>query len=173
MRQDPAQALEIFDGTDASFHPKDIVDCKARRWHRTWATPISDPSEAMGNVLKVAREAVLNTDPLPVLEDPDLRKALKAMKPRAGLGVDRLTPCDMERLPDQGLEVLASLPNSIEHLLAWPAQTMLAIGRLLPKKVSGGRVISLISMLSRVWSMSREPWVRSWSSRSEPHWGAA
>eukprot|EP00959_Pyramimonas_sp_CCMP1952_P244608 5113125-Pyramimonas_sp.AAC.1 len=50
---------------------------------------------------------------------------------------------------------------------------MLVIGRLLPKKVSGDRVIGLISMLSRVWSMSREPWVRSWSSRSEPHWDAA
>eukprot|EP00959_Pyramimonas_sp_CCMP1952_P047837 998627-Pyramimonas_sp.AAC.1 len=28
-------------------------------------------------------------------------------------------------------------------------------------------------MVGRVWSMSREPWVRSWSSRSEPHWDAA
>eukprot|EP00959_Pyramimonas_sp_CCMP1952_P412539 8644833-Pyramimonas_sp.AAC.1 len=28
-------------------------------------------------------------------------------------------------------------------------------------------------MLSRVWSMSREPWSKAWSSRTEPSWDAA
>eukprot|EP00959_Pyramimonas_sp_CCMP1952_P250228 5230363-Pyramimonas_sp.AAC.1 len=71
------------------------------------------------------------------------------MKPRAGLGADQLTPCDIERLPDAGVAELATLFNTAEEFLAWPVQTMIVIGRLLPKKISGDRVIGLITMLSR------------------------
>eukprot|EP00959_Pyramimonas_sp_CCMP1952_P452074 9465050-Pyramimonas_sp.AAC.1 len=95
------------------------------------------------------------------------------MKPRAGMGVDRLAPCDIERLPDAGVAELCALFAAIEYLLVWPVQTMLVLGRLLPQKLNGDRVIGLVTVLSRVWGMSREPWVKSWSRSTEAHWDAA
>eukprot|EP00959_Pyramimonas_sp_CCMP1952_P103458 2163664-Pyramimonas_sp.AAC.1 len=49
----------------------------------------------------------------------------------------------------------------------------MALGRLLPKKSGGDRVIGLLTMLTRVWSLAREEDVRSWSSSAEPALGAA
>eukprot|EP00959_Pyramimonas_sp_CCMP1952_P118862 2485054-Pyramimonas_sp.AAC.1 len=95
------------------------------------------------------------------------------MKSKTGLGVDRVSPGDLERLPDVGLGVLADLLNCVESLLAWPAQTLVVIGELLPKKASGDRIIGLISMLGRVRSKAREPWAQQWTADAEPSWDAA
>eukprot|EP00959_Pyramimonas_sp_CCMP1952_P236982 4952571-Pyramimonas_sp.AAC.1 len=69
------------------------------------------------------------------------------MKAAAGLGADRMTPIDVERLPSVALVELAELLNAIERTLAWPHQTQLIIGKPLPKKLSGDRVIGLASFL--------------------------
>eukprot|EP00959_Pyramimonas_sp_CCMP1952_P157716 3297835-Pyramimonas_sp.AAC.1 len=50
---------------------------------------------------------------------------------------------------------------------------MLVVGKLIPKKSVGDRAIGLVSMLGRLWSMAREPVVRSWSKQSAQHWDAA
>eukprot|EP00959_Pyramimonas_sp_CCMP1952_P126805 2652110-Pyramimonas_sp.AAC.1 len=68
------------------------------------------------------------------------------MKSNIGLGVDRITPGDLERLRDAGLSALADILNAAESLLMRPAQTLLVIGKLLLKKAWGDRIIGLISM---------------------------
>eukprot|EP00959_Pyramimonas_sp_CCMP1952_P332812 6969267-Pyramimonas_sp.AAC.1 len=78
------------------------------------------------------------------------------MRAKTGLGADRLSPLDVERPPQAGLEELAELVNVCEATLTWPHQTQLVIGKLLPKKVEGDRAIGLISMIGRVWSGIRE-----------------
>eukprot|EP00959_Pyramimonas_sp_CCMP1952_P125406 2621826-Pyramimonas_sp.AAC.1 len=84
MRQDPVPSLEMRDGSAILHHPKDIVDFKPDKWHRKWAPPISDPDEALGDVLETIRQAIRDDlGPLPELGVEDVRRALK---PRAGMG---------------------------------------------------------------------------------------
>eukprot|EP00959_Pyramimonas_sp_CCMP1952_P418469 8766574-Pyramimonas_sp.AAC.1 len=84
MRQDPVPTLEVFDGTNILHHPKDIVDHKTSTWKRKWAPKLSEPHESIIHVLGIVRQAVRDDpDPLPELGVPEVRKALRAMKPRA------------------------------------------------------------------------------------------
>eukprot|EP00959_Pyramimonas_sp_CCMP1952_P206611 4320662-Pyramimonas_sp.AAC.1 len=93
---------------------------------------------------------------LPPLTVNDVRAALSRMKPRAGLGIYRLTPVDFQRLPDEGIQALCDLFLLIEQGLSWPWQSLCIVGKLLGNKSGGDRVIGLIAMLARVWSMARE-----------------
>eukprot|EP00959_Pyramimonas_sp_CCMP1952_P417218 8741351-Pyramimonas_sp.AAC.1 len=48
------------------------------------------------------------------------------------------------------------------------------VGKLLAKKTVGQfRVIGLICMICRVWSLAREPVVQSWATSSQPDGDAA
>eukprot|EP00959_Pyramimonas_sp_CCMP1952_P129505 2708204-Pyramimonas_sp.AAC.1 len=78
------------------------------------------------------------------------------MKARAGLGVDRLSPTDFERLPQEGLQDTCDLFAMVEEGLTWPWQVMCMIGGLLAKRSGGDRVTGLLPMLCRAWSMARE-----------------
>eukprot|EP00959_Pyramimonas_sp_CCMP1952_P002527 52123-Pyramimonas_sp.AAC.1 len=60
------------------------------------------------------------------------------MKARAGLGVDRLSLLDFERLPECAITELVALFTAIEESLTWPWQSLLVIGRFLAKKSGGG-----------------------------------
>eukprot|EP00959_Pyramimonas_sp_CCMP1952_P336221 7040362-Pyramimonas_sp.AAC.1 len=60
------------------------------------------------------------------------------MKARAGMGVDRLSPTDFARLPDEGLRELCDLYRMVEEGLTWPWQVMRVLDRLLGKKSGGG-----------------------------------
>eukprot|EP00959_Pyramimonas_sp_CCMP1952_P439803 9207641-Pyramimonas_sp.AAC.1 len=64
-----------------------------------------------------------------------------------------MTPADFARLPDSALAELAILFEACEQYGCWPGQVLLIIGRMLMKKTSGDRIIGLVSMLGRVWSM--------------------
>eukprot|EP00959_Pyramimonas_sp_CCMP1952_P099359 2077243-Pyramimonas_sp.AAC.1 len=68
------------------------------------------------------------------------------MKPRAGLGIDQLTPLDMQRLPPEGHAALADLLNTVEDVGTWPTQLLVVLGRLLPKKSGGDRIIGILAM---------------------------
>eukprot|EP00959_Pyramimonas_sp_CCMP1952_P378069 7919716-Pyramimonas_sp.AAC.1 len=68
------------------------------------------------------------------------------MKGRAGMGVDMLSPLDFERLPDEALAELVLLYQACEYHLVWPGQILLILGRLLPQKSNGDRIIGLVSM---------------------------
>ena len=95
------------------------------------------------------------------------------MKAKAGLGVDQLSPLDMERLPFAGLVELTALFNACEECCSWPWQVPRVVGKLLGKKSGGDRVIGLMSMFSRTWPFARQDNVRSWSQVCEPAWDAA
>eukprot|EP00959_Pyramimonas_sp_CCMP1952_P013939 294860-Pyramimonas_sp.AAC.1 len=85
------------------------------------------------------------------------------MKTKAGLGVDRLTPIDFERLPDSALEELSGIYEAIEASVSWPWQLLVCLGRLLPKKSSGDRVIGILPMFCRLWSLARDDLSKQWS----------
>eukprot|EP00959_Pyramimonas_sp_CCMP1952_P466771 9490520-Pyramimonas_sp.AAC.1 len=52
------------------------------------------------------------------------------------MGVDFVTPLDLERLPDCAIAELALVFEACEQCLCWPAQLLLILGRMLPKKSS-------------------------------------
>eukprot|EP00959_Pyramimonas_sp_CCMP1952_P121087 2531553-Pyramimonas_sp.AAC.1 len=51
---------------------------------------------------------------LPPLTGEMLRAAAHKMRPRAGQGVDRLSPLDAERPPPEGLDNLAQVLTAVE-----------------------------------------------------------
>eukprot|EP00959_Pyramimonas_sp_CCMP1952_P234213 4893933-Pyramimonas_sp.AAC.1 len=95
------------------------------------------------------------------------------MKATAGLGVDFLSPVDLQRLPLDAMIEFTDILKSAETLLAWPAQTQLIATLLTPKKSQGDRGIGMISMVGRLWSRVREPIVKQWSKEEEQAWNAA
>eukprot|EP00959_Pyramimonas_sp_CCMP1952_P158435 3313381-Pyramimonas_sp.AAC.1 len=124
-----------------------MVDQKAQPFIKLWAPhPLQEESVCQA-FADVRAAAVL--EPLEPLDIAGIRAAAHAMKPRAGLGVDVLTPLDFERLPDLALDELRGLYAVVEETLVWPSQVSLALGRLLPKNLKGGRVIGVLSMFTR------------------------
>eukprot|EP00959_Pyramimonas_sp_CCMP1952_P198840 4158887-Pyramimonas_sp.AAC.1 len=97
------------------------------------------------------------------------------MSARSGPGIGRVTPTDIERLPDEGIQCLCDLFRMIEEGLSWPWRVTCVVGKLLGKKSGGGRVIGLIAMLCRVWSMAGEEQMKERSAiqAETDHWGAA
>eukprot|EP00959_Pyramimonas_sp_CCMP1952_P249037 5205779-Pyramimonas_sp.AAC.1 len=132
------------------------MDEKRSHWANIWAPTepkLSDLDAAFDEVRIAAEDEVL-----PDLDAAAIRRATKKMRPKLGQGVDRLSPLDIERLPDSALTELSSLFETIEEALAWPIQTQLVIGHMMPKhRGSGDRIIGILTMFARVWSMCREP----------------
>eukprot|EP00959_Pyramimonas_sp_CCMP1952_P197376 4127665-Pyramimonas_sp.AAC.1 len=77
--------------------------------------------ELVQHTFQQVREAAQD-DVLPPISVEDIRAALRQMRPRAGLGVDMLSPGDFGRLPDSALAELALLFEACEYHLVWPAQ---------------------------------------------------
>eukprot|EP00959_Pyramimonas_sp_CCMP1952_P376284 7881781-Pyramimonas_sp.AAC.1 len=106
-------------------------------------------------MFNIVREATTFEQLVP-LEPQQIRKAASRMKAEAGMGIDQLSPIDVERLPESGMHDLAQLYEAIEGPLTWPRQKMACIWRLLPKKSSGDRVIGLLPIFCRIWSLVRD-----------------
>ena len=72
------------------YHPKDIIDAEAANWHSLWA-PRELDQEAVHRTFQQVRDAA-EGEFLPAISVSDIRGALRLMKPRAGLGIDMLSP---------------------------------------------------------------------------------
>eukprot|EP00959_Pyramimonas_sp_CCMP1952_P330907 6929475-Pyramimonas_sp.AAC.1 len=103
---------------------------------------------------RVIREEAGCNELEPILADDAYATAAK-MSARAGLGVDMFTQVDFQRLPRSAILEMASIPQ------------------LIPKKQTGDRAIGILTMVARLWSLLREPLVRSWSSQKIAAWDAA
>eukprot|EP00959_Pyramimonas_sp_CCMP1952_P327771 6862319-Pyramimonas_sp.AAC.1 len=75
------------------------------------------------------------------IDGDEVRSAAARMKARTGLGVDQLTLLDIQRLPSEGHEALAGILNLVDDTGTWPTQLLCALGRLLPKKADGDRIM--------------------------------
>eukprot|EP00959_Pyramimonas_sp_CCMP1952_P438394 9178109-Pyramimonas_sp.AAC.1 len=143
-------------------HPVDVVDHKVQTWHRLWAPEKVDVDGA-AQLFQKSREAP-ETATLPTIEVSHLGMAVRRMKPRAELGVDRLTPADVQGLPQSARAELVDFSNQVEEQLTWPWQLLVVEGRLLPKKAQGDRVIGLICMICRIWPLIREDTMKPWTA---------
>eukprot|EP00959_Pyramimonas_sp_CCMP1952_P384074 8049296-Pyramimonas_sp.AAC.1 len=98
LREVPQAPEELFANGTRMFNPKDLIDEKVKGWHKLWRAGDSDAQE-LDALLHQVREAT-QCDQMPPLTNEDVRGALRRMKARAGLGVDRLSPLGFERLPE-------------------------------------------------------------------------
>ena len=108
--------LEIVAGKATVFHPKDIMDVKGRAFQKLWA-PVPSDLAAVKEILRQIRVEAAD-EPLPQITTDMVLKAAAQMKPKAGLGIDRLTPVDFQRLPSAGLAELVLMFEAVEATLA-------------------------------------------------------
>eukprot|EP00959_Pyramimonas_sp_CCMP1952_P121732 2545253-Pyramimonas_sp.AAC.1 len=70
------------------LHPHHLVDHHAAHWHKLWTSAdVKERSEVPNLFGTIQGRARL--EPLPPLDLGDVRRALRAMKARAGQGIDR------------------------------------------------------------------------------------
>lgn len=153
------------------LHPLHILDAKADTWSRVW----DDPRADQGLILDELRSAALGTysDGLVPIGGDDVEAAVSAMKKRTGLGIDMLSPTDIERLPPLGKQAVAMHFDLVETQLSWAWQMLMVRCAAIGKKPGGERLIGILAMLQRVWSKCREPVAKEWSFAINPFWDAA
>ena len=102
-----------------------------------------------------------------------IRDVLKRMAKRKAAELDGWTVAELRLLPDEVLELIASLFEAVEAQAGWPTEFCAPVGLLLPK---GGasepddpmdrRPILLLPMLYRAWAAGRAHlfarWTASW-----------
>eukprot|EP00959_Pyramimonas_sp_CCMP1952_P342427 7174260-Pyramimonas_sp.AAC.1 len=72
-------------GGNMLSHPHDLVDHRAAHWRKLWTSAeVKDRSEVRNLSGTIQERARL--EPLPPLDLDDVRRALRAMKARAGTG---------------------------------------------------------------------------------------
>ena len=77
-----------------------------------WGKQDLDQVELLDTLDSIKAEAGFQE--LPHLSGDMLREAAHRMRPRAGQGVDKVPPLDVERLPQEGLDELADILTAVE-----------------------------------------------------------
>eukprot|EP00959_Pyramimonas_sp_CCMP1952_P076964 1608582-Pyramimonas_sp.AAC.1 len=70
------------------FHPHHLVDHRAAHWHKLWTSAEVKERSEVRNLFGTVQERA-RLEPLPPLDIDVVRRALRAMKARAGQGIDR------------------------------------------------------------------------------------
>ena len=140
---------------------------KGKAFQKLWS-PVPPDTSAIKDLLRRIRLAA-EEEPLPPITADMVLKAAAHMKPRAGLGIDRLPPVDFQRVPKIGLAELVLILEAIENRMTWPIQTSMIVVKLTPKKSGTDRGIGLVSMIGRLWSKIRECEVQDWSQATAQH----
>ena len=73
-------------------------------------------NDAIQNVVMLARDG----DELPDVTPADLVRAIRSIKKDTALGPDRLSPKELRRLPDEGVEALLHLYRQMEKGICVP-----------------------------------------------------
>eukprot|EP00959_Pyramimonas_sp_CCMP1952_P017987 381461-Pyramimonas_sp.AAC.1 len=85
-------------GIEILVHPVDVIDHKVAKWQALWRSG-SLAFQYIMDVCAIIRDhaRIEQIEPLTIA---DLRQAAAAMRPKAGLGIDQMSPLDFDRLPD-------------------------------------------------------------------------
>eukprot|EP00959_Pyramimonas_sp_CCMP1952_P042050 879246-Pyramimonas_sp.AAC.1 len=61
----------------------------------------------------------------------------------------------------------------MEDTGTWPTQLLCVLGRLLPKRAGGDRIMGLLPIACRLYTLIREPHIKCWSCDTATEWDAA
>jgi len=126
-------------------------------------------NDAIQNVIRLARDG----DELPEVTPADLPRAIKSIKKDTALGPDHLSPKELRRLPNEGVEALLHLYRQMEKGICVPEVFKQALVALLGKPGGGERPIALMPMLYRVWMRLRKNLVTGWDDKKHEFWDTA
>eukprot|EP00959_Pyramimonas_sp_CCMP1952_P208887 4369242-Pyramimonas_sp.AAC.1 len=171
LRPQPQPAEVTIDQGTTIMHPKDLIDSKVDTWRRLWApeggTNMCGLQECFHRIVERIQEC-----PLPPITSHEVRQAIKRLKANTALGADRLRPAGLLRLPDNAPSELAELFNIAEHVQMWPHQLLHTIGVMRAKKDNVDRILGIVTIIARLWSLTREPYVQDWNRDYFAHWDA-
>ena len=172
VKQDPPAPVESLLPGSVVSDPSAIMADKQKMWQKKWLDPVDtqqDLQEAISGALRRAGE-----DPLDPIEASQLSSLWQRAPAKKAPGIDVLRVADVQRLPQQGVEELTALLNSIELAGVWPEQVFATICALLPKpNERGDRTIGMISNVIKLWSRVRSGLIEEWSSGLEQFWDTA
>ena len=143
LRLQPTPAESLVVGIETIVHPKDLLDHKVTSWHQLWS-PKDQDTDGLADIFDRILIKVHERGGLPPLTGEDVRRALQRQRAYTVMGADRLSPTDLLRLPNEALEELACIFNTMEQLQAWPHQLLMTIGAMRAKKDNGDRIIGLL-----------------------------
>eukprot|EP00959_Pyramimonas_sp_CCMP1952_P215712 4512053-Pyramimonas_sp.AAC.1 len=97
LKANPVPPSELEVGDHTLVHTADLMGHKAVTFKKLWAPRPPDAGE-IGELFRIVREAA-QCEALPELTPDLVYASAKAIKAKAGLGVDVLSPVDFQRLP--------------------------------------------------------------------------
>ena len=99
----------------------------------------------------------------PGIQPEEIRAAAKTFKQKTA-APDGCTPRQLGRLPEEGLQCLASLMQAYEQILDFPESQACLETALLETESGGFRPIRLYRSMYRLWSKHRQEEVRTWAA---------
>lgn len=167
------QENEQLSGGRALQTPKAIMAAKAELWGGIWGRDEAQCEAFFQQYEELAATAAEQLGAWGPLTLPMLKAAIGRTPAGTGLGVDRLSPCYLKALPQQGLQGLLGCLASMEASMALPDRAMLNMVALLDKPAGGDRPISLMAMPYRVWLRMRRYQVAAWDREHAGPWDCA
>ncbi|CAK0817692.1 unnamed protein product, partial [Prorocentrum cordatum] len=129
--EDPTEGGTLAD-------PVEVMLAKSTTWQKVWTAP-ADRTKAMPVALASLRVLAAQETIEPIAVD-GLNAATGKLGPRKAQGVDRLSPLDVERLPDCAKEQFLAVLHQAEAHCMWPPQLNGTLGAV------GDRVLGLLPM---------------------------
>ena len=149
--------------------PVDMMASRFKTWVAKWQKTQDSSQDTVMAIQEVSACAKADQE-LPKIELKDLDEALATMNEATLLGADRFGPRFIKSLPKDGGQKLVDLLNQCEEQVAWPWQVFVTLVCLLAKEVNGERPISLLTMLYRIWSRTRQAFATDWCDAKAGFW---
>ena len=127
-------------------------------WRARWMRHVDVAPERWSEIISFAKRFLprLNLH-WPPLQVPDFKKILRRKKKTTSPGFDGVTLLDLQRMPDNVIQVFCDMYSHCECTGSWPSQ--LADGRVIslakvscPTSPADFRPITIFGLLYRVWS---------------------
>ena len=164
--------LRCAHGTAFITCPDTAAESRGRSWHTLWARDLRLLSSMYARLSAQRLACIEEDDPLVGTADM-VRRGMRKLNADAKPGGDRWTGREARCLPDEAIDELTVLLNSINEKVAWPRQVMHNIVVLLGKPKGGDRPICLVSWLIKLWEATFDESVTEWEAERIGFWDDA
>ena len=164
--------LQCSLGTAFITCPDTAAASRGRSWHKLWSRD-QRLLNSMNARLSAQRRACIDEDEALVGTTDMVKLGMRKLNADAKPGGNRWTGRESRCLPDEAINDLTELLNSINEKVAWPRQVMHNIVVLLGKPKGGDRPICLVSWLIKLWEAFFDESVTEWEAGRIGFWDDA